>query len=267
MSELRPHVCVCSLQLKVSCVRIDSAHTARNLYHNCLTSDRLMRGRTRILVTHALHLTIPLADYMVALSNGYVAFDGPAEDYIVASGANTPGLATGQNFASLVLKRQASVSEAPISVDDVADAAAEQLHEHLFPHLGEQQPLAEENLLTHANAEKQSTGAVTWSVYTFYARAFASPAILALLIAVIVMTESAAVGSNWALRLWASSFDYIARVARSSGAATLRGISASTLPGSGEVSHEPDYYLRTYVGALFLYGIRVRKCDRAAQPA
>jgi len=36
--------------------------------------------------------------------------------------------------------------------------------------MGEQQPLAEESLLNHANAEKQSTGAVTWSVYTFYAR-------------------------------------------------------------------------------------------------
>jgi hypothetical protein len=198
---------------------------------------------------------------MVALSNGYVAFDGPAEDYIIASGANTPGLATGQNFASLVLKRQASTSEPPISTDDVADAAAETLHDHLFPHMGEQQPLAEESLLNHANAEKQSTGAVTWSVYTFYARAFGSPAMLALLVAVIVMTESAAVGSNWALRLWASSFGY---VAQATGSAGLGSITSSALTGSGnEVDHEPDHYLRIYVGlacgALILYGMRVRK--------
>lgn len=120
-----------------------------------------MRGRTRIIVTHALHLTMPLADYIVALSNGYVAFDGPAQDYVAASGANTPGLPSGQNFSTLSLKNlhlRSFTGQPPMDSDTVAEAAAvaaDQAIEQHLPHLLDN-PLTEEQLM--ARAEKQTTG-------------------------------------------------------------------------------------------------------------
>lgn len=234
--------------------RLHSAHTARHLYNNCLTSDKLMRGRTVILVTHALHLTIPCADYMVALANGHVAFEGPAFDYVQASGANTPGLATGQDFSSLSLK---GISEKgfeipPIATDTVEDAAAEQILETALPHLDED-PLAHELLLS--KAEKASTGAVSFTVYTFYGKAYGSLPIIAIMFLVITMTEAVAVATNWFLRLWASSFDNVASDIR-----TLIAEQAHTAVKE-VVSREPDYYLRIYVafavGSLFLFGGRM----------
>jgi TM2 domain-containing membrane protein YozV len=231
----------------------DSAHTARHLYNNCLTSDKLMAGRTRIMVTHALHLTIPLADYMVALANGYVAFDGPAVDYIVASGANTPGLALGQDFSSLNLRSlETGLGKPPIPLDIVGDAAAEQAFEQSLPHLDED-PLNQEPLLS--KAEKASTGAVSFGIYTFYGKAYGSATVIISLVALIVITEAVSIGTNWYLRLWASSFDRIVH--------TVRTIVSDSFYQQDYVDHLPDYYLKRYVtfaaASLILFGARMRR--------
>lgn len=211
------------------------------------------------MVTHALHLTLPLADYIVALSNGFSAFDGDPHNYVIASGQNTPGLATGQDFSSLTMKTQLGDTETyqqPISTEDAATAAVEHHLEDLFPHVNED-PLHAETLLS--SAEKQSTGAVSFGVYTYYAKAAGSPAVLAALVAVIVITEGVSVGSNWALRLWASSFEGIAQVTKVF--QTVLSTTAVSITKTDSVGHEPDFYLRYYVilasSALILFGVRV----------
>lgn len=55
------------------------AHTAEHLYHNYLLGD-LMKGRTCILVTHAVSLVLPGAAYAVYLDNGRVTAAGPASE-------------------------------------------------------------------------------------------------------------------------------------------------------------------------------------------
>ncbi|KAF9531155.1 multidrug resistance-associated ABC transporter [Crepidotus variabilis] len=51
------------------------AHTAHHLFHQCLKGG-LMAGRTLILVSHHVQLCAPGANYIVALDNGRVAFEG-----------------------------------------------------------------------------------------------------------------------------------------------------------------------------------------------
>ncbi|KAL0563070.1 hypothetical protein V5O48_019006 [Marasmius crinis-equi] len=51
------------------------AHTAHHLYHECLKGG-LIKGRTVILVSHHVQLCAPGADYIVALDNGRVQFEG-----------------------------------------------------------------------------------------------------------------------------------------------------------------------------------------------
>ena len=51
------------------------AHTARHLFNECLKGD-LMRGRTVILVSHYVQLCAPGAQYIVALDNGRVQYNG-----------------------------------------------------------------------------------------------------------------------------------------------------------------------------------------------
>ena len=239
-----------------------SAHTARHLYHNCLTSDVLMRSRTRIIVTHSLHLTLPLADYVIALSDGRVAFEGSPSDYVVASGANTPGISTGQDFSALSLKALITKAESlnvPIATEQAGDAAAGQSFEDHYLRLDDN-PLQAESLMLQS--EKQSVGAVSSGVYMFYIKACGSPLVISALVAVIVVTEVAAVGSNWALRLWASSFDRIEAAAFASAEARVsNGLSSGLEPAY----RNPDYYLRIYIAlvfsALVLFGLRMRKCS------
>lgn len=55
------------------------AHTAEHLYHEYLLGD-LMKGRTCILVTHAVALCLPGAAYAVHIDNGKVTAAGPASE-------------------------------------------------------------------------------------------------------------------------------------------------------------------------------------------
>lgn len=189
---------------------------------------------------------------MVALANGHVAFDGPAVDYVVASGANTPGLAAGQDFSGLLLKglSEKGFERPPIPTDLVQEAAAEQAFENSLPHLDED-PLTQEVLLS--KAEKSSTGAVEFGVYTFYSKAFGSLPILLAMIAVIGFTEAVSVGTNWSLRLWASSFDNVVN--------EIKTFILAHTSAKDVIPHEPDYYLKRYVAfavaSLFLFGGRM----------
>lgn len=63
-----------NLSLKVD------AHTAHHLYHECLKGE-LMKGRTVILVSHHVQLCAPDANYIVALDNGRVQFEGTREAF------------------------------------------------------------------------------------------------------------------------------------------------------------------------------------------
>lgn len=55
------------------------AHTAKHLYEKCITGP-LMRGRTRILVTHHVKLCLPGAAYLVHIAGGRANHVGsPAE--------------------------------------------------------------------------------------------------------------------------------------------------------------------------------------------
>ncbi|KAL0069231.1 hypothetical protein AAF712_003594 [Marasmius tenuissimus] len=59
------------------------AHTAHHLYHECLKGD-LMKDRTVILVSHHVQLCAAGANYIVALDNGRVQFQG---DYTMFQGS------------------------------------------------------------------------------------------------------------------------------------------------------------------------------------
>ncbi|CAI2178694.1 732_t:CDS:10 [Funneliformis geosporum] len=55
------------------------AHTAKHLMFDCITGP-LMKGRTRIIVTHHVGLTLTKADYAVLLKDGKVEVAGTAQE-------------------------------------------------------------------------------------------------------------------------------------------------------------------------------------------
>ncbi|KAJ2848541.1 hypothetical protein IWW36_003238 [Coemansia brasiliensis] len=62
------------------CLSAVDAHTGKHILHKCLLStNSLMSGRTRILVTHHLSMCLPYASYMVMIDDGQITFQGPPE--------------------------------------------------------------------------------------------------------------------------------------------------------------------------------------------
>jgi hypothetical protein len=66
-------------------MRTVDAHTAHHLFHECLKGS-LMKDRTLILVSHHVQLCAPGADYIVALENGRIAYQGDRDTFQKSGG-------------------------------------------------------------------------------------------------------------------------------------------------------------------------------------
>ncbi|KAJ2394807.1 hypothetical protein GGI23_004549 [Coemansia sp. RSA 2559] len=63
------------------CLSAVDAHTAKHILIECLSSkSALMRGRTRVLVTHHIAMCLPYAQYMVMMHEGRVVLKGAPAD-------------------------------------------------------------------------------------------------------------------------------------------------------------------------------------------
>lgn len=91
------------------------AHTAHHLYHECLKGD-LMRGRTIILVSHHVQLCAPGANYVVALDNGRVQFQGSRETFMSSDVLKSLSQSTNEPTDDK--------DEAP-AIEDITDATPE----------------------------------------------------------------------------------------------------------------------------------------------
>ena len=67
------------------CLSAVDSHTAKHIFEKAIMGQ-LMVGRTCVLVTHNLSLTVPRSRYVVVLENGKIVEQGPPE-YVVSSGA------------------------------------------------------------------------------------------------------------------------------------------------------------------------------------
>jgi ABC-type multidrug transport system fused ATPase/permease subunit len=88
------------------------AHVGRHLYEEALTGE-LGRGRTRILVTHHVALTLPKTKYMVALGDGTVEHAGLVEE-LKKSGSLTEILQKQEEEA----KQKEKGNEEALEIDD-----------------------------------------------------------------------------------------------------------------------------------------------------
>ncbi|KAJ1793816.1 hypothetical protein LPJ59_004673, partial [Coemansia sp. RSA 2399] len=67
----------CCILLIDDCLSAVDAHTAKHILMECLLSNtRLMRGRTRVLVTHHVKMCLPYAQYMVMIHEGRITLKG-----------------------------------------------------------------------------------------------------------------------------------------------------------------------------------------------
>ncbi|KAJ1840002.1 hypothetical protein LPJ73_006575, partial [Coemansia sp. RSA 2703] len=207
------------------CLSAVDAHTAKHLYDSCLMSP-YMSERTRILVTHAVGLTIKGASTVVVMQDGHIAASGTPMEVLRSGKLSEETLREAdeaqQNAAtraetSLDDKGKAAdvaTSENPDSVDNPDSKTIDKRFDGIVGGSGvntattskdaSQKNDSQKGKLT--TEEEWSRGHVQWRVYLAYLRASGGLVFWAILTVLFLLTQGLQVAQDWWLREWAASY-------------------------------------------------------------
>ncbi|KAI3614331.1 abc transporter [Moniliophthora roreri] len=158
---------------------VDS-YVGRAILENCFLSGPLS-DRTRILVTHALHV-LDKADYIYVMEDGTIKEEGTYQDLI----QNGPSFSRLINeYGQRNIETRTGRNEQR-KVDSEKDDGSNQVRDALM------------------QAEERSTGAVTWSTYSRYLRHAGSVAWAPVVLGLLAVAQAAEVGNNLFLGFWTS---------------------------------------------------------------
>ncbi|KAF4581411.1 hypothetical protein EYR38_002737 [Pleurotus pulmonarius] len=160
------------------------AHVGKAVLENCLLSGPLA-DRTRILVTHALHV-LPKVDYIYVVENGQ----------IVEQGTYTNLVRSNLAFAG-VLKEFGSQENTPGTIEQ-ADRKKTQAQDEKF----QAGPLDAPSQLMQE--EERITGAVTWGTYSKYFNFGGGIFWVALIIVLLLAEQTLYVAISLFLSFWTS---------------------------------------------------------------
>ncbi|KAF7375201.1 Oligomycin resistance ATP-dependent permease YOR1 [Mycena sanguinolenta] len=157
------------------------AHVGKAVFHNVLQNT--LQGKTRILVTHALHF-LPYVDYVIAIADGRIVERGTYEELIKTEG----------EFARFVAEF-GSKEQSPGNSSEKEEAAIAVA------------PQAEARKKAAAGAgmmqqEERNIGSISGSVYKAYISAGNGKWIVPLLILSLVLLQGANVMSSYWLVYW-----------------------------------------------------------------
>ncbi|RUP16849.1 P-loop containing nucleoside triphosphate hydrolase protein [Jimgerdemannia flammicorona] len=235
------------------CLSAVDAHTAKHLYEHCLMGC-LMRGRTRILVTHHVGLCLRGAAHVVAMRDGEVVGSGSPAD-VLRSGV------LGDEVTLEEERIEEKESEAVEGKVPVLPVTVTKKHEE-----GSGKLVADET---------RAKGGVSREVYALYFNAAGGVWFWIAVVALFALTQVMVIGQDYWIKVWAAAYktenaDLKANATRFDTASVLFGSqSYSQIPsleyvskqvvsllwiGDGEnVEVDVNYYLIVYFLIEFHY--------------
>lgn len=147
------------------------APTARHLLYKCILGP-IMSKRTIILVSHAVGLVLPRADFVVVMKNGAISAKGTPRE--LANGEHLQGIFSAEVLAKgpeSFLDENNDMSEVEShepSLEKSAEDLAHAVGRETEAKKSEQDRKKSGKLV---NAEEKATGSVRWAVYWAYLRA------------------------------------------------------------------------------------------------
>ncbi|KAL1726028.1 P-loop containing nucleoside triphosphate hydrolase protein [Schizophyllum commune] len=153
-------------------------HTAKWIVEKCLAGP-LVKGRTVLLVTHNIPLAQPLADAVVAISDGHVSIEA--------------------NVAAAI-SHDATLAQ---------EIKQEEEHLHDIPEIEQAKDADDKSTGKLVVEEEVEIGRITWDTFATYLRAAAGkklPLFLAVWLAALGLENVINVGSTWFLGYWASQY-------------------------------------------------------------
>ncbi|KAL2038443.1 hypothetical protein N7G274_008782 [Stereocaulon virgatum] len=213
------------------CLSAVDSHTAKHIFEHCIMGP-LMLGRTCILVTHNIALSVPHSRYVVALTNGKVVAQG-SPDEVLASGAlgdellrSRPGSRGGTQLHSR--------NESAINLDEEAKKS---MNGHAPKANGYANGSAKEPAVkskkenANIRTETKSTGSVNIKVIQMYLAAMGPWHYWVIAFIAFGLQQVGSVAANVWIRNWANAYTRsIQRVGL--GAVQASSSSASYIHGS-----------------------------------
>ncbi|KAL8277960.1 hypothetical protein RQP46_009592 [Phenoliferia psychrophenolica] len=166
-------------------------HTARHLFHKCLKGP-LMSGRTIILITHHITLTMSGADYLVQMLGGRIALQGPVDEL----------------DKSAITSELVEEPQEEQDIEAVAEVILEPAVEDpptLTPSAKAAEAISEDNRLV--KEEGRATGRVKLQVYKTYLSAGGWWTWIAIILLSILGQYSRVVDRIW-LKTWGESYNH-----------------------------------------------------------
>lgn len=199
------------------CLSAIDAHSALWVYQKCITGP-LMAGRTCILVSHNVSLSVPGSDFVVAIDDGKIQFQG------------TPTECYEQKILASTIKSEESLDSA--SSDSVQAAA---LHEEALKDLDESPFILKHLSEVPENFEMQQNGQIKSNTYMTYFKYMGGTRFWTCIFLACIFQQIAEVSKNWWIGHWS---DVTAEVE------------------TATTNHGPLFYLSIYllISVIFLAG-------------
>ncbi|KAF8969223.1 ABC transporter [Flammula alnicola] len=171
------------------------AHVGKAVFQNVLQDS--LSGKTRILVTHALHF-LPQVDYIYVVVDGRLAEQGTYPDLMARGGEFSTFINEfGSNEQEKKTQEEEQEEEAAIEGSDkkaAGDTKAEKTREDKL-----KKSVAGAALM---QVEERNTGAIAWDVYKDYMKAGHGEVVMPLLLLSLVLMQGATVLSSYWLVWW-----------------------------------------------------------------
>ncbi|RUS34665.1 hypothetical protein BC938DRAFT_479221 [Jimgerdemannia flammicorona] len=221
------------------CLSAVDAHTAKWIYDKCIMSN-LMKGRTRILVTHHVGLCLPGAKYLVKIDGGRLTVKGEISD-LKARGELKEVLEDG-DIDSIDHGSSSSETLTEDVVENVLDEAGSSSSDSTKP-ANEPTSVATKTTSTPRKLvqdEKKEEGHVKYKIYTMYFFAAGGFAFWVSVLGTFLLTQLLNIAeTNW-LRYWSNAYG--------EGETTIGNITATPF---NTFTTAPDYLGKTNDYTIF----------------
>ncbi|KAI8804935.1 P-loop containing nucleoside triphosphate hydrolase protein [Cladochytrium replicatum] len=234
------------------------APTARHLFRHCILG--VMRNRTRLLVTHAVPLVLPRADFVLVMKSGSMVAQGLPGD-VMADAQALEILGQELNSAGTQYEGSEQASSSSSVSSSVTDLLAASSSEEEDDGNGETDLELDAVLAKRpkmlVEEESRATGSVRKDVYEMYINAMGGPIVIVAYVCTFVIFTVCEIGDGAWLATWANasgnssatnSFG-VESVSRSS---WVNGVVGVTFGSSLGRMVEPSVYTPSFASVVFI---------------
>lgn len=230
------------------CLSAVDSHTALWIYENCI-SGPLMDGRTCILVSHNVALTVQKAEWIISMQNGRVKNQGSPDELLASGDLGDDDLVK----SSVINSRSQSTTNLQSLDDKNADlkaraAAIELKLKAVEGEVNEDDNKKTDGILTEE--ESKSEGVVDLKVYSGYAKVFGGYPTWITIVLAFAISQTIFMYQTWWLRNWSLNSERTSALMNTISMATI-----GTHYDATQVAQLP--VVRTFVGGYSLYSSAV----------